>query len=1209
MDRLLGARAFKRVRNALALVCLGALLISPFSSNDQVSGNGGSRFQITQSLIAAGRCAEAQVEAENLLATLGGAQAEPSTDVEQAIDLLVEALLCNGRGAEATTRALAEQVIRTKEARVGPTDLTLASSRRNLGDVLIQFGEYQLAGPQYEHALRIRETVLGQNHPDVADDLDHLARGLTLVEKYDEALAASNRALAIKQRTLDSSDIRIARTLEVRGLLLQRKGDYAGARPDLERALTLRELADPTHPEAAGTLSLLGEQLRLEGDLVQAKQVSARALAIAEKALRPDHPDIASYLRILAIPIADLGDLAGARVLRERALAIVEKSLGSDHPAVAVQLNDLGLSLVLLGEHSAARPLYERALRIYERRFGPDYIGVTTEVFNLAIVSASLGDYREARRLFNRAITTWERDIGPDYSYVALAHSALAEMLSDQGLDAEARVSYERAIAVQERTLGKNHRDVARTLALLSNTLARLGEVQQASELCTRALEILERLDERETRRAAYVLTVRGTVLADQGDDVGARASYDRALTVLRRIVGSSHPDVAEVQIPLAAAYADMGQTSKALGNALEAEAIGRDHLRLMLRNLPERQGLGYAAKRAEGLDFALSLASASLAGDEDARVLDSLIRSRGLVLDEMARRRHASVDATRPDLAPLWATLVSAQQRYANLVIRSVDEQHPERYPVLLEDARREKEDAERAFANKSAAFGNDLSRADMGLDEVHAAIPANSALVAFARYDRTPIASATAVTSRTASGSKPVVPRTPVPSYIAFVLRDGQTQPWVVPLGRADTLDTLIADWRREMVADITRPAGAPPSDPSFRSLSTTLRRKIWDPVAEHLGDATRVFVVPDGALNLVPFAALPSGRNRYLLEDGPVIHYLSAERDLVTGEQPTEPRGRGLLAIGGPEFADGSSFAALTRPKPLSDAGASKAASPTTAAASAMPSLPATFLRGTESGCVSFQSMQFEALPAARREAEAVAELWRRLESDTTANAVQLLIGPDATEQTFKRLGLGRRVLHLATHGFFLGDDCVSEPEGTRAVGGLTSASKAAAVKRASQPQARARVEPSENVLVRSGLALAGADRRAAAGPAEDDGILTAEEVAALNLEGVEWAVLSACDTGLGEIRAGEGVLGLRRAFQVAGARTVIMSLWSVEDKATREWMQALYQGRLQQHLGTADAMRQAGLSVLSGRRAKGQNTHPFYWAGFVAAGDWR
>jgi CHAT domain-containing protein len=100
-----------------------------------------------------------------------------------------------------------------------------------------------------------------------------------------------------------------------------------------------------------------------------------------------------------------------------------------------------------------------------------------------------------------------------------------------------------------------------------------------------------------------------------------------------------------------------------------------------------------------------------------------------------------------------------------------------------------------------------------------------------------------------------------------------------------------------------------------------------------------------------------------------------------------------------------------------------------------------------------------------------------------------------------------------------------------------------------------------------------------------------------------------VLSACDTGLGQLRAGEGVFGLRRAFQVAGARTVVMSLWQVEDRSARVWMRALYEGRLVQGLDTADAVREASLSVLRDRRARQQSTHPFYWAGFVAAGDWR
>jgi CHAT domain-containing protein len=147
------------------------------------------------------------------------------------------------------------------------------------------------------------------------------------------------------------------------------------------------------------------------------------------------------------------------------------------------------------------------------------------------------------------------------------------------------------------------------------------------------------------------------------------------------------------------------------------------------------------------------------------------------------------------------------------------------------------------------------------------------------------------------------------------------------------------------------------------------------------------------------------------------------------------------------------------------------------------------------------------------------------------------------------------------------------------------------------------------PTENPLLLSGLALAGANRRASASADGDDGILTAEEVAGLDLSGVEWAVLSACDTGVGEIAAGEGVFGLRRAFQIAGARSVIMSLWSVEDQSTRAWMRALYEGRFDRNRSTADAAHEASLAILRDRRSKGLSTHPFYWAAFVVAGDWR
>jgi CHAT domain-containing protein/tetratricopeptide (TPR) repeat protein len=1184
-----GRTLFPRTQIAVVLLCASGLAGLPHTLSSQ-SESHEARFQLVQSLIDAGRYAEAQFEAQGLLSKLESAPEIAPDERFHAFDLLVEALVCNGNGSQARTRELAEQAIRAREARVGPSDVSLAPSLRNFGDVLVQTGDYQAARNVYERAHSIRKLTLGPDHPDVADDLDGVVRGLTLVERYDDALAASNEALRVKQKELAATDVRIARTLELRGLLFQIRGDYPNARIAIERALEIRESANPQHPETAAAFSLFGEQQRFEGDLARAKQFGEAALALGERTLRPEHPDLAVYLRRLARPVADLGELSAARALRERGLEIAEKAFGPNHPLVAVQLNDLANILSQGGDYSTARGLYERALRIYERRLGPDHSGVTTEVYNLALVSHKLGDFSEARLQFNRAIATWERVVGPEHVFVARAVAALAEMLSEQALDAEAMVLYERALAIRERTLGKDHPDVAEVLTAMSTSAARLGQIDQAYELSLRALRIRDQPFAGDPRSVASTLVAHGTLQARLADYQGARSSYDRALLILRNMVGPSHPAVAEVHVPMAEALFKLGQPSEALHSALEGEEIGRDHLRLMLRHLPERQALEYAAKRPKGLDVAISIAES--ARFDDADTFDSLIRSRALVLDEMANRRHASVDASRPDLAPLWTTLVSTRQRFANLVIRGSDAQLYEQHLSLLESARRDKEQAERALAEKSATFRAELSKTEVGLNEVRAGLPTQTALIAFARYDRTPIDGSAVRPDRPSNTRNQFPAREPEPSYVAFVLRNDLPEPSLISLGAASEVDSLVARWHRETTNIIGR--GSPGEALKYyRTAGAALRQRVWDPLRPYLGDVRSVFIVPDGALNVVSFAALPVGQTSYLIDRGPVIHYLAAERDLVI-DDGSRATGSGLLAIGGAAFDDARRFERAPRPTSKMPS-AAPGNNPVAASVRAISS------DSVWAGCGALQSIQFTPLPGTNREVRDVGALWLE---DSPA---QVLEGRDASEQAFKREAPGHRVLHLATHGFFLGDDCAPAGAATRSVGALTTGQTKTANR--PNPPKRRPSALSENPLLMSGLALAGANRRSAAGPDDDDGILTAEEVSALNLEGVEWAVLSACDTGLGEVKAGEGVFGLRRAFQVAGVRTVIMSLWPVDDQATRIWMRALYQGRLQKRLSTADAMHQASLSVLRNRRANHQSTHPFYWAAFVAAGDWR
>ena len=1119
-----------------------------------------------QALLDAGLFERAEAAARVAVENSRVSSADENLELATASDVLVRALVLNGRAANADTLALAQRTLRIKETTLGSGHAALVPSLLNLGDVLIAAVDFEQAIAVAQRATALRQRDRGPVSLDTAEALDHLGRALAAAGRYDDALKVLERSLRLKEEVLDGMDVGIARTLEDLGLAFQRKGDYDRSGAALRRAAALQEASSINHPAYARTLNLVAQQRWFEGQLVESKEASERAVDVAERTLRPDHPTVALSLRYLAGTLADLGDLTRSLELKERALGIAERNFGASHAVTAEYRYGLGLIELETGAYANARLHIRRALSAFEARYGPWHEYVATARSVLALADARLGDYANAHREQARAVAIHSRVGGPNHPFVAIAITELAAVLNEQGLPSQALPLLQRALVIREKTLGPDHRDVARTLADLASTLMQTGQPARAQQLATRALRIWERLDTPDAPEFATVLAFYAGLQARRGDNVAARDYYSRALAIRAKVFGASNPSYAEAQAGLASALATLGDRANGLNAAAMAETTGRDHLRLMLRSLPERQALLYAAARPRGLSLILSLAAAA---DAIPVGLDALIRSRALVLDEIAARRSAA-HAVGDGSDPARVALASAQQRLANLQVRGPGPMTPTQYSTVVDDARREGEIAEQTLAAANAEFRAERTRARIGMDEVKAALPPDTALVSFARYDRTILTG-----SPPGSVPKPSTRASPaVPSYLAFVLRTGRPAA-VVPIGSARVIDVLVSKWRADIAAEaLPRPATPQAEAPSSRQSGAVLRRQVWDGLAEHLAGTTTVFIVPDGALSLVPFAALPVGRRSYLIDDGPVIHYLSAERDLVL-PPPSATPSRGLLAVGGPSFDDRSVLAARTR-----------------TTAPFKPTLGVS-QRGAGQTCAGLQSVVFQALGGTLREVQDVSGIWNatdRLEPEPA----RVLVGRGASEAAFKRDAPGHRVLHVATHGFFLNGACDSAP-GTRGVGGLSSTTATA--------------RSVENPLRLSGLALAGANRRASAGPNEDDGILTAEEVASLNLEGVEWAVLSACDTGVGEIKAGEGVFGLRRAFQVAGARTVVMSLWSVDDQATRAWMRALYEGRFQRKLSTADAVHAASLSLLRERRAKGQSAHPFYWAAFVAAGDWR
>jgi len=1087
------------------------------------------RVEAVQLLIERGHYDEAEAASDTLVSSLA---VLPREDRLRARQLQVEARIRNGHGADAGTLLQARSLI--PPAGAAPD----APSVRLLGRTLLESGEYRAASVRFLEALRIDERTLGPLHDDVAEDLDALTRAYIWLERHDDALAASSRALAIREQAGRSRDA-LSRTLTIRGLLWHRRGDQVRARADFQRAMDIQDVAAAAdHPDRVELLTLYGDQLNSDGEFQRAIVMLERALSIAERSLREGHPDTALVLRSLAEPLFESGQFDRARALRERAVAITERACGPRHPLLASTLNDLAISVAQRGDYLEARRLQRRAQAIFEERLGPSHSYVTTTVFNLGNRNANLGDFEEAVRLFQRAARTWARVVGPDHVNVARAYVALAEALSNLGRDGDAVRFLERALAIREQRLGATHWRVATVLTAMSGSLARLGDLDGAERASDRALSILK--DAKRPESLSEALLVRGRLALTRGDFMAASDHFAQVLAIREPLFGSAHPSVAEARAGRATALAGLGLLDDASDGALLAEDVGRSHLRLTLEGLSERQALRYAASRPQGRDLALSLVPRTYDG---RRTLDAVIRGRSLVLDEIGARQYIREGAADPQLAPLFAALASARQRLANVAVRGAEGMSAAQYEALLDGARRDKEAAETALAERSALARQALTRKEVGLDAVRAALPARIALVSFVRYDRStfPAPGATGPAARIQKAA----------AYLAFVLRVDTSEPTVVDLGPARSLDAAIARWRRDLANGITPDVtAAPGAERALRTVGISLRQRVWDPVAAHLADVDQVFVVPDGALNLLPLAALPADATRYLVETGPTIHYLSAERDLVR-EAPARAA-RGLLALGGPAYGN--------------------------TGGQAPPAIATTAQR--RSVCGTLETITFPLLPASGIEAEDVTAVWRRAGAAAAGEAEPALIltGANATEAAFKRSSPGRRILHLATHGYFLDQTCETPPAAT--VGPATSGANGSRGAPAKRPAA---LFPG-NPLLLSGLALARANYRSTAGRRGEDGILTAEEVAGLDLDGVEWAVLSACDTGLGKIEAGEGVMGLRRAFQIAGVRTIVMSLWAVEDQAGRAWMRALYEARLTAGKSTADAVRGASPTVL-------------------------
>jgi len=1057
----------------------------------------------------------------------------------------------------------ARKSVEMREAILGPDHPDLATSLERLAQLLREQRDVAGARPLYERALAIRERALGPEHPDVASSLNSLSSLLWVQHDYAGARPLLSRALAIYEKALGPEDPKVATCLNNLARMLLDQLDYAGAQPLAERALAIREnVLGPEHPDVANSLSNLAQLRKAQGDLAGARPLYERALAIREKALGPGHPLLVSSLNNLAVVLLDQGDPAGARPLVERALAISEKTWGPEHPGVATCLTNLAGVLMAQGDYAGARPLYERALAILEHALGPEHPDVAQNLSILGALLREQGDLAGARPLFERALAISEKALGPEHPDVARSLGYLAGLLMAQGDRAGARPLFERALAIWEKVLPPEHPGVASSLNNLAGLLRAQGDDAGARALLQRALAIREKALGPEHPEVAISLNNLATLLLDEGDHADARPLLERALAIWERALGSEHPWVTNGLNSLALVKLDLGDVAAAVGLARRAAAGQATGLAAFLSGSTESDSMRYVAATNWHIEM---LQSPDVVSQDPLFSYESLLAWKGQVLRAARTSRAVLRQAIGPegrDLADRLHRLSSELSRSASGIGRGDAPGDAVSVQALSQEYQR----VQRELAPRVAGL---LPEA-RGWDELRQALPPQAALVdLFVHRCYTPARRDGDTFVEKSTWTEPRVS--------AWITRGDAVTPVHVDLGPVAGLEALL----HATLQAATSARGEPLA--KWPEPGPELRRLLWDPLAPELEGIDMVIVSPDGLLATLPFEVLRGDDDRYLVEARAFV-YLTDPTDIVRRSSRAAVAPRALLAVGGVDYEHGEHKAPAPEPAP-------GAASAPTAAAAESPPLP----RGGWTAAWS-------PLPATATEVSRVVAVHRAafVEAHDT-----VLTGAAATEEALKMALPDFGVLHLATHGYF-------NPEGLPSLEAAAQAEvdrprDADGLPVESFAEVAARLQGYSPGLL-SGLVCSGANANPQ--PPRDDGYLTAEEVGWLDLGGVDLVVLSACDTGLGRPQSGEGLLGLRRAFLAAGARTVISSLWAVPDQETVELMDLLYRNLWERKLSGHEALRAAQLEMIRRNRERFDgDARPATWGAFVLDGDWR
>jgi tetratricopeptide (TPR) repeat protein len=849
-------------------------------------------------------------------------------------------------------------------------DSLFSESRR-----LYRVGAYERAQATGERALELREKVLGPAHAEVAASLN--AVGLTCTARNDYARAETlfQRALAITAKALGDEDPSVAEVLDNLARNDNAAARYADAERLAKQALGIREKAfGPESFPVAASLGSLGDVYLARGEPAEAQRASDRALEIAGKSYGPDDLPYAAFLSRSGRVLADQGNYSRAEELHSQALDITQRIAGKDSLPAADSLQGLASLSLLKGDNVRSEELHQRVLEIKERILGRDHLDVGLVLHNLGTIHYRRRDYAAAEALYTRSLAIKEKILGPTHPLVAYTLNNLGLLYWKLGDYPKAQDFFRRTLELGEKAYGPDSLRVASALGNLGIIAKETGDYDRAEAYYRRTLAIREKAYGPRHPQVGVTVESLGILYRDKGDYAGAEPLFLRSLQITEESLGPDHPDVARNLSHLAQLYFARGDAASALQCLQRVSAIEEKNLPLNLAVGSERQKLAYFDPLAHTLEKIISFQVRQDSGEGGARDLaaTTLLQRKGRVLDAMAdslaalRRRSSAADQASldqlSDVTSRLATLVLNGPQKASLV------EHQERIRTLTE----QREKLEDQVNRQSAGF---YQRADaVTLAAVKSAIPENAALVEFAVYR--PYDPKTSVESTKSYGD---------PRYVVYVILSRGDARWS-DLGSAKEIDRAVDAFRQVLRDPERHDAGR---------AARALDEKIMRPVRALAGDARHLLLSPDGQLDLIPFEALVDEQGDYLVSRY-LVTYLTTGRDLAR-MRVARSSASGPLVVANPFFGEPTATRIASAKHPKGNA-----------------ATDVTARRSITTG-EDLSSVYFAPLAGTVLEASTIQSLFPEAE---------VLTGQQANKAALKGVN-APRILHIATHGFFLQD----------------------------------------------------------------------------------------------------------------------------------------------------------------------------------------